>query len=51
MSYELGPQSEHAYGAAGFHGLRPQSEHAYGAAIMCLSMFSLRMGARGYPGD
>ena len=28
-SHELGPKSEHAYGAAGFYGLGPQSEHAY----------------------
>ena len=57
-SHGLGPQIEHAYELrvrtserTGFHGLRLQSEHAYGAAIMCLSMFSPRMGARGYPGD
>ena len=45
MSYELGPQSEHAYGAAGFHWLRLQSEHAYGAAIICLFFFPQNLGA------
>ena len=43
------PQSEHAYGAAGFHGLGPQNELAFGAAIMRLSMFSPRVGAAGIP--